>query len=204
MRNGMAKTTHGMIKSLEYRSWISMKQRCFNLNHKYYSNYGGRGITVCDRWKNSFENFFADMGSRISHDYSLDRIDNNKNYFAENCKWSTRKEQINNRRKDFKNRENAKLITINFVSLTAYKWEKKMGYKIGTIKTRLNRGWSEYDAVMTPVETDRLIAIGSKTYTIAQWTDEMGYGRSVIQSRLKLGWSEYRAVMTPIKQRKSA
>ena len=196
--------THRMTKSLEYRSWISMKERCFNPNTKYYSYYGGRGITVCDRWKNSFENFFADMGSRISHDYSLDRIDNNKNYFAENCKWSTRKEQINNRRKDFKNRENAKLITINFVSLTAYKWEKKMGYKIGTIKTRLNRGWSEYDAVMTPIDGKiRLITIENDTRTIAQWTKEMGYGASVIQNRLNRGWSEYKAVMTPVHVKKA-
>ena len=77
--------------------WADMKTRCINKNNPRYSDYGGRGIKVCDRWQ-SFENFFLDMGIRTGKGYSLDRIDNEGNYEPSNCKWSTATEQNNNQR----------------------------------------------------------------------------------------------------------
>lgn len=77
----------------EYGAWSSMIQRCENQNHKYFSRYGGRGIKVCERWKNSFQNFLTDMGNRPSKVYSLERINNNEGYCLENCKWETYKKQ---------------------------------------------------------------------------------------------------------------
>jgi len=74
-----------------------MLQRCNNPNHSHYKYYGGRGIKVCDRWLESFENFYEDMGER-PEDLTLDRIDVNKGYYPENCKWSTRSEQNSNKR----------------------------------------------------------------------------------------------------------
>ena len=90
--------THGMKNSLEYSVWVSMKQRCLNQNHMAYHNYGGRGITVCERWM-KFENFIEDMGVRPSKGLELDRINNEEGYCKDNCRWATRAENAKNRRK---------------------------------------------------------------------------------------------------------
>jgi hypothetical protein len=91
--------SHGMTDTPEYAAWCSMKTRCYNPNFIGYKYYGGRGITVCERWIHSFENFFADMGLKPTLDHSLDRVDGDKSYCLDNCQWSTRKEQNDNQRR---------------------------------------------------------------------------------------------------------
>lgn len=92
-----ARKTHGRRDTPEYRAWDGMKQRCTNPKARGYDRYGGAGITVCDRWMYSFENFYADMGDRPSSEHSLDRIDGSKGYSPNNCRWATRSEQQKNR-----------------------------------------------------------------------------------------------------------
>jgi hypothetical protein len=94
----MGRKTHGMTATKEFYAWSDIKKRCLNENCKAYVNYGGRGITVCDEWINSFETFFNDMGYAPSKSHSIDRINNNDGYYKENCRWTDIKTQANNKR----------------------------------------------------------------------------------------------------------
>ena len=115
-------TKHGMINSNTYYSWTGMLARCNNENVPNYKNYGGRGITVCDRWR-EFTNFLKDMGER-PNGLTLDRKDVNGNYEPDNCKWSTNIEQHNNTRRSL-------YLTMNGETMTAAEWARKlnMDYK---------------------------------------------------------------------------
>lgn len=101
IRLGCERKTHGeaTTRTPEYYSWSAMKERCLNPRKDNYPRYGGRGILVCDRWREDFEAFLADMGRRPSQRHTLDRIDTNGNYEPDNCQWSTPKQQANNRRR---------------------------------------------------------------------------------------------------------
>jgi hypothetical protein len=115
-----------------YSSWQKMKNRCLNPNHDTYKHYGGRGIKICDRWINCFENFLADMGERPDGK-TLDRIDSNGNYEPGNCKWSTQLEQTNNQRKSVR-------ITYRGETHTIAEWGRILNIKIGTVKYRFDNG----------------------------------------------------------------
>ena len=105
LKIGRSGFKHGMARTRVYRSWADMRQRCLNKSNTNYKYYGGRGITICQEWINSFINFYKDMGERPKGK-SIDRINNDGNYCKENCKWSTPKEQMNNTR--YNKKDNAK------------------------------------------------------------------------------------------------
>lgn len=136
---------HGMTGTTEYQAWRAMIDRCNNKTIKNYSNYGARGIKVCDRWLNSFENFLHDMGLRPTG-LSLDRIDNNGDYAPSNCRWATRKEQQQNTRKSV-------TVTINGVTTTLAEHARLAGLPVGTVYTRYNRKW-DIDKLLDTVKNN--------------------------------------------------
>lgn len=139
---GEKNVKHRMCNSPEYRSWSAMKSRCSNQNNVAYSKYGGSGISVCQRWIDSFEAFYADMGTRHVGT-TLDRWpDPSGNYEPENCRWATPKQQSNNRTIN-------RRLTIDGVTRTCGEWADVYGRKdIHVIYRRLDAGWSHRDAVM--------------------------------------------------------
>jgi len=132
-------------KNPEYALWLAMKDRCYNARNKRYYRYGGRGITVCNRWLESFDNFISDIGRRPSNEHSIDRTDNNGNYAPANVKWSTREEQCNNRRTNT-------YITIHGVTKSVSQWSRHYGVNKRTLAMRIQNGWSHERAITTPVE----------------------------------------------------
>jgi hypothetical protein len=134
-------------RTLVYRRWQSMKDRCENPNQKYYLNYGGRGIKVCDNWlgKNGFINFFNEMGNPPTSEHTLDRINVNDGYYAENCRWATRMEQSNNMRTNRRYEYNGVIDTIANLS-------RKYNINANTIIGRIKRGWSIKKAIEEPIK----------------------------------------------------
>lgn len=111
-KGNKASLSHGMSATPEYRSWRAMKARCYNEKFPAYEYWGGRGIKVCDKWIDSFQEFYADMGNR-PQGTTLDRIDNNGDYTPNNCRWATLTEQSHNKRTPKKNKVGVKGVRFN-------------------------------------------------------------------------------------------
>lgn len=133
-----------MTQTPEYATWRRMKTRCYNPRFEGFQNYGGRGIKVCDRWRNSFANFIADMGPKPSPKHSIDRIDNDGNYTPTNCRWATRELQSNNRQVNHYLTHNGKTRGISA-------WARDLGCSPNAITMRLARGWSDEMALTIPI-----------------------------------------------------
>lgn len=155
---GLSKITHGcaFIRTPEYAAWLGMAQRCENANDKSYKNYGARGISVCERWRNNFEAFLADMGGRPSPKHSLDRRDVNQGYDMLNCRWATAKEQQQNRR-------NNRYVELNGERVCLAEAARRVGMPKNTLLNRMNRsGMTFLEAITVPIYGSASRAKGMK------------------------------------------
>ena len=137
-----ARATHRMEGTPTYKTWDALRQRCLNPKNKDYPRYGGAGISVCDRWKHSFEAFLADMGERPAG-MTLDRINNDEGYSKENCRWATIVTQNRNRRSNVIIEYNGESGPISF-------WAERMGIERKTLEYRIRAGWDTERALTTP------------------------------------------------------
>ncbi len=136
LKHGQARKN---LNTKEYRAWSEIKRRCNSPKCKAYEHYGGRGIKLCERWKD-FETFLSDIGEAPSRLHTIERVDNDKGYSPDNCIWATRKVQARNRRSSQK-------LTMDGMSLCVTEWAEKYSVSSGSMRYRLSRGMSLKDAI---------------------------------------------------------
>jgi hypothetical protein len=142
-------TKHSLYDAPEYSIWQGIKDRCSNPNSHAYLRYGGRGITVCDRWQTSFSSFLSDMGPRPTMNHGIDRIDNDGPYAPDNCRWATNKQQCNNLRKNI-------FITHDGETHTLSEWADILHVKYSSFASRYYRAtqvekiFSNLDSIRKP------------------------------------------------------
>lgn len=173
----------------EYRAWADMKQRCFNKKHKSYDKYGGRGIIVCDRWKNSFAEFLRDMGPKPSPRLSIDRIENNGNYEPGNCRWANTPTQLRNRR-------NNVFLEWNGERLCVKDWSSRTGLSTNTIQKRIDLGWQPEAILTTPADSrmkknqgGAAVLFDGAMRSYAEISRQTGVPAKRISARIRMGWT---------------
>ena len=213
---GCGNVKHGLSKHPLYNIWKGMVQRCMNPSDSNYRNYGGRGVSVCERWF-SVKNFVDDMGERPDG-CSIDRIDNNGNYDPSNCRWATPRQQARNTRVNRKYKgkclvEWAEETGISHHTIRdrldkGWGWEDALkesvvqkselrlkveaaGLSFATVKSRINRGWVGDELLLPPTEAFRY-----KGKTAEEWSRELGRGKNFVSNRLARGWSWEKAIKT--------
>lgn len=184
---------HGYAENPDklYQKWLSMRNRCLNPNATGYENYGGRGIKVCAEWDDYevFREWAIDQGYKEG--LTIDRIDVDGNYEPNNCRFTTMKEQNNNRR-------TTNFHTYNGKTQSEMKWAEEYGISYEALKTRLKYGWSFEDALNTPVKpSERLIEYNGETHNIKQWANLRGISKHALTGRLSRGWTFEDAISIP-------
>lgn len=184
--------TRGGVVSPEWRAWKSMRNRCYLPSTKNFESWGGRGIKVCARWRESFVNFLADVGRRPkSPRHTLGRIDNDGHYscgkcvqcraegWPANCAWQTHLEQQNNKSSNVR-------LTHAGLTLTMAEWARRKGMRLPALWRRLHKdGMTLEEALDRPIQQDRLLTHDGLTLTVSQWAKRIGMSKTSLWRRLK-------------------
>lgn len=185
-------TRHSMSHRPEYRCWKHIKARCLNPNSKDYKLYGGRGMTICEQWKDSFQAFYADMGQRPGKGFSVERRDSNKGYNPENCYWATANVQSNNTSRN-------RRLSVFGGEFTMAQAAREFSTPYSTLRSRVAAGWSDEAAVTTPVEdlgVGKLYELDGVSRTLTEWSRWSGVKLTTLTYRLRAGKS-LREALTP-------
>ena len=178
----------------EYRVWCAMKGRCLNPNDQNFHHYGGRGITVCDRWM-KYESFIADMGNRPSPKHQLERLNNDHGYSPLNCKWATIEEQHRNQRSNVN-------ITVNGETKVAADWASEIGVSQSVIHNRMASGMSGEEAVSRPCKSRGVIFEGVLV-PLTALAERFGISGRTLFKRVKNGMDIESALTKPINKKMS-
>lgn len=183
--------THGMTGSPTYNTWMNMRKRCRDPNATGYDNYGGRGITVCDEWFDSFEAFVDDMGLR-PEGKTLDRIDNDKGYYKANCRWATRQEQAENLSTNV-------WVDIGTEKVTISELARRVGVGLGTARYRFKKYGNDLSKLLAPPEEhDKLIEFDGLSLTCPEWARKLGINYTTLHNRLfSANWPLEKALAFP-------
>lgn len=184
---------HGLSHTRIHSIWRSIKDRCYNENNQDYNSYGGRGIAVCDEWKNDFLSFYRwALESGYEEALTIDRIDVNAGYSPENCRWASMAEQSNNRR-------NNKLFTLNGRTMTLAEWSKVAGVKYGDIQNRLRYGYS-FEEAINPNFKRVYQCKNEFNEKLSQMCKERGVSYKLVSQRVRSGWDVEKALNTPTRR----
>lgn len=183
---------HGLKGTPIYNRWMNMRRRCHDPNDKQWRDYGARGITVCERWRNDVAAFHADMGQPPSRAHSIERKDNNKGYDPDNCVWATMREQCNNRR-------SSKLYTHDGRTQSIAQWARECGSTTDRLWKRLRGGLSIAKA-LSPASflRHKMLSLNGRSQTLPAWAKELGVKESTLWGRIQNGWSDEDVLRTPV------
>ena len=164
-----------------------MRLRCYNENNVNYKYYGGKGVTICDEWLLSFENFFDwAINNGYNENLTIDRIDSEKEYSPDNCKWSTKKEQAYNRSMSVE-------LTLNGRTMYMTEWAEELGIDKKTLSWRYRNGWSDEEILSN--KKDIILTYNGESKNLLEWSKKTGIKKSTLWDRYNRGW-EVKDILT--------
>ena len=190
--------THGESRTKLYQKWHSMIWRCTNPKDISYKHYGLRGIRVCHEWESNFLSFKEwALRNGYSDDLEIDRIDVNKDYCPENCRWVTHTENENNKRDN-------RIETYNGVTDTLANLCRRFKANYANVCSRLYQGFTIEEAFEKPYRKTRIVnlTVNGETATVKEWADRHKINSRVVCERINAGWPVEKALNTPLRKRK--